>query len=134
MWIKKQEYKKLKDDSGILQTLIEATYSEENRVLVVGDFVFMPLNKWESILEKWCQDQDAVIRLTADKNSYKQKYEELLNKGVCMYKKCFSNDGFVYDNNDNIVPPTHDDYEYWKSEQDAVTDPLSDDYCKYDNE
>lgn len=27
-----------------------------------------------------------------------------------------------------------DDYEYWKSEQDAPTDPLSDDYCKYNNE
>lgn len=51
-----------------------------------------------------------------------------------MCKKRFSGDGFVYDDNDNIISPTDDDYEYWKSEQNALTDPLSDDYCKYDNE
>ena len=46
----------------------------------------------------------------------------------------FSDDGFVYDDNGTCVSPTDDDYEYWKSEQEALTDPLSDDYCKYDNE
>lgn len=80
MWIKKQEYEKLKDDSGILQTLIEATYSEEGKVLIVGEFVFMPLNKWESILAEWGQDQDTIIRLSVDRDLYRQKYEELLNK------------------------------------------------------
>lgn len=51
-----------------------------------------------------------------------------------MCKKRFSKDGLVYDDNDNMVSPADDDYEYWKSEQDELTNPLSDDYYKYDNE
>lgn len=46
----------------------------------------------------------------------------------------FNNDGFVYDDNGNYVSPTDDDFEFRKSEQESLTDPLSDDYCKYDNE
>lgn len=30
--------------------------------------------------------------------------------------------------------PLDDDYFYYKSELDNLTNPLSDDYCKYDNE
>ena len=56
------------------------------------------------------------------------------NGGGTMCKRRFSGDGFVYDENDTPVSPLDDDYEYWKGEQDALTDPLSDDYCKYDNE
>ena len=48
--------------------------------------------------------------------------------------KRFDNDGFVYDDNNNQVSPLDDDYYYWKSEQESLTDPLSDDYCKYFNE
>ena len=48
--------------------------------------------------------------------------------------KRFSGDGFVYDENGGCVSPLDDDYEFYKSEQEALTDPLSDDYCKYDNE
>jgi len=51
-----------------------------------------------------------------------------------MSKNRFSGDGYIYDDNDNMVSPLDDDYEYWKSEQERLTDPLSDDYCKYDNE
>ena len=32
------------------------------------------------------------------------------------------------------VSVTDDDYEYWKSELENKTNPLSDDYNKYDNE
>lgn len=46
----------------------------------------------------------------------------------------FNDDGFIYDDNGDYVSPTDDDYEYWRSEQESLTDPLSDDYCKYDNE
>ena len=46
----------------------------------------------------------------------------------------FDDDGFVYDDSGSYVSPLDDDYEYWKSEQEALTNPLSDDYCKYDNE
>lgn len=46
----------------------------------------------------------------------------------------FDDDDFVYDDNGSYVSPTDDDYEYWKSVQESLTDPLSDDYCKYDNE
>ena len=46
----------------------------------------------------------------------------------------FSGDGEVYDDNNTPVSPLDDDYLYWKEEQDALTNPLSDDYCKYDNE
>lgn len=58
----------------------------------------------------------------------------LMLKGDLMNTKRFSGDGYVYDDNDNMVSPIDDDYEYWKSEQERLTDPLSDDYCKYDNE
>lgn len=51
-----------------------------------------------------------------------------------MCKKRFSDDGFVYDDNDDYVSPTDDGYAFWRSEQESLTDPLSDDYCKYDNE
>lgn len=48
--------------------------------------------------------------------------------------KRFSNDGFIYDENDTFVSQLDDDYDYWESEQEVLTNPLSDDYCKYDNE
>lgn len=32
------------------------------------------------------------------------------------------------------LQPTDDDYEYYKAELENLTDSLSDDYCKYDNE
>lgn len=48
--------------------------------------------------------------------------------------KRFSGDGCVYDDNNNEVSCLDDDYHYWKSEQERLTDPLSDDYNKYDNE
>lgn len=51
-----------------------------------------------------------------------------------MTDKRFNNDGFIYDDNNNYVSPLNDDYEYWKSEQERLTDPVSDDYNKYDNE
>lgn len=40
----------------------------------------------------------------------------------------------IYDDNKSVVSPLSDDYEYWKSEQDVLTNPLSDDYCKYGDE
>ena len=46
----------------------------------------------------------------------------------------FHGDGCVYDDNGTEVSPLDDDYQYWKSVQDSLTDPMSDDYCKYDNE
>ncbi len=46
----------------------------------------------------------------------------------------YNEDSPIYDGNGDVVSPTDDDYEYWRSEQDTLTNPLSDDYCKYDNE
>ena len=43
-------------------------------------------------------------------------------------------DNTVYDDNGNKVNPLDDDYEYYKYLQETREDPLSDDYCKYDNE
>ena len=51
-----------------------------------------------------------------------------------MCKKKFSGDGFIYDDSGENISPVDDDYEYWKAEQNALINPLSDDYCKYDNE
>lgn len=51
-----------------------------------------------------------------------------------MYDKRFLDDGFVYDENGNRVSPVDDDYDFWKSDQESLTNPLSDDYCKYLNE
>lgn len=43
-------------------------------------------------------------------------------------------DDYVHDDDGNEVSPLDDDYEYWKAENEDATNPLSDDYCKYDNE
>ena len=51
-----------------------------------------------------------------------------------MKDKRFNNDGYVYDDNNNKVSPLNDDYYYWKSIRESLTNPLSDDYCKYYNE
>ena len=51
-----------------------------------------------------------------------------------MNDKRFRKDGLIYDDKSNEISPLDDDYEYWKSVQENLTDPLSDDYCKYDNE
>lgn len=51
-----------------------------------------------------------------------------------MCNKRFNKDNLVYDDNDNEVFTTDDDYNYWKTQQDNLTNPLSDDYCKYNNE
>lgn len=51
-----------------------------------------------------------------------------------MEDKRFSNDGCIYDNNNNRITPVDDDYYFWKIEQNNLNNPLSDDYCKYNNE
>lgn len=51
-----------------------------------------------------------------------------------MEDKRFLQNGIVYDDNNAVVSPISDDYEYWKTEQDNITNPMSDDYCKYNNE
>lgn len=48
--------------------------------------------------------------------------------------KRFLDDGIIYDDCNNEVSPLDDDYYHWKCEQERLTDPLSDDYCKYSNE
>jgi len=40
----------------------------------------------------------------------------------------------VVDENGNEVSPLDDDYEYWKNVCEDRSNPLSDDYCKYDND
>lgn len=40
----------------------------------------------------------------------------------------------VLDENGHPVSPLHDDYEYYKSRQEDLNNPLSDDYCKYDHD
>lgn len=69
--------------------------------------------------------------------TYKNQVElmrSLRSEAIFMPPKRFSGDGCVYDENDTRISPLDDDYEYWKAEQERLTDPLSDDYCKYDNE
>lgn len=50
-----------------------------------------------------------------------------------MDKKRYGDDS-VFDDSGCILSPLNDDYAYWKSEQTSLSDPLSDDHCKYDNE
>ena len=40
----------------------------------------------------------------------------------------------IFDDNGFEVSPLDDDYEYWKSVQESMNNPLSDDYCKYDHD
>lgn len=44
------------------------------------------------------------------------------------------NNGIVTDENNVPVSACNDDYEAYKCELENLTNPLSDDYCKYDNE
>ena len=46
----------------------------------------------------------------------------------------FPNQETVVDDNGAEVSPLDDDYEFWKTENERLTNPLSDDYCKYYNE
>lgn len=48
--------------------------------------------------------------------------------------KRYLKDGQIYDDNNRPVSPLDDDYQYYKSAQEDLTDPSSDDYCKYYNE
>ena len=43
-------------------------------------------------------------------------------------------DDIIYDEDGNEGNCLDDDYEYYKSLQEDTNNPLSDDYCKYDNE
>lgn len=40
----------------------------------------------------------------------------------------------IFDDNGSEVSPLDDDYEYWKSVQEDLNNPMSDDYCKYDHD
>ena len=51
-----------------------------------------------------------------------------------MRHKLYAQVGIVTDEEGVAISPLHDDYEYFKDQLDFLTDPLSDDYCKYDNE
>ena len=46
----------------------------------------------------------------------------------------FTYDDVVTDDSGRELSPLDDDYYYYKSELENLTKPLSDDYCKYDNE
>lgn len=43
-------------------------------------------------------------------------------------------DETIFDDNGTEISPLDDDYGYWKSVQESLNDPLSDDYCKYDHD
>lgn len=45
----------------------------------------------------------------------------------------FKSKNYVTDESDKEVSPLDDDYKYYKSIWEDSNDPLSDDYCKYDD-
>ena len=55
-----------------------------------------------------------------------------MNEKTRFYK--YVEDDIVTDESGHELSPLDDDYGYYKSELDNLTNPLSDDYCKYDNE
>lgn len=61
------------------------------------------------------------------------RIREKLNNAKCMSDQPAEEDT-VYDDNGNPVSGLDDDYTYWEEQSRSLTDPLSDDYCKYDNE
>ena len=77
MWIKKEEYNhllSLQQDFEILKSLV-------NRVTMDGMFfaeglVIMSDDVWSDFNTKWKADKDAVMRLVAERDWYKQKYAE----------------------------------------------------------
>lgn len=77
MWIKKEEYNhllSLQQDSDILKSLVNRV--TDDGIFFAEGLVIMSDDVWNNFNTKWKADKDAVMRLAAEKDWYKQKYAE----------------------------------------------------------
>ena len=58
----------------------------------------------------------------------------LINKKIIDLNNKNLDEDIVVDENGNEISPLDDDYEFWKVENERLTNPLSNDYCKYNRE
>ena len=79
MWVKKEEYNhllSLKQDSDILKSLVNSVTNDG--MFFAEGLVIMSDDVWNSFNTKWEADKDAVMRLVAERDWYKQKYAEFV--------------------------------------------------------
>lgn len=56
------------------------------------------------------------------------------NKTIADRLHQFVEENTVTDDFGGEISPLNDDYGFFKNELESISNPLSDDYCKYDNE
>lgn len=89
MWISKKKYDSLCRQNDILseksKALDEITYAihrSKDNVLVVGrDIVVMPYDTWSSFMNNIQESENAIMKIAAERDWYKQKYAELIIDG-----------------------------------------------------
>ena len=85
MWIEKAQYEylcadnaSLRRDSNVLKSILSAIDNAEDGRISIGEVVIMSNRTLNDIQAQWQADKDAVMRLTAERDWYKQKYAELI--------------------------------------------------------
>lgn len=85
MWISRMQYDYLQEnnsslrrDSDTLKSILSAIDSAEDGKVAVGEAVVMSYDVWNNINTQWQADKDAVMKVTAERDWYKQKYAELV--------------------------------------------------------
>ena len=85
MWVEKAQYEylcadnaSLRRDSNVLKSILSAIDNAEDGRISIGEVVIMSNGTLNDIQAQWQADKDAVMRLTAERDWYKQKYAELI--------------------------------------------------------
>lgn len=85
MWVWKTQYEhlcadnaSLRRDSNVLKSILSAIDNAEDGRIFIGEVVIMSSGTLNDIQAQWQADKDAVMRLTAERDWYKQKYAELI--------------------------------------------------------
>ena len=85
MWISRAQYDYLQEsnsslrrDSDALKSILSAIDRTEDGKVVLGDVVVMSYDVWNDINAKWQAGKDAMMKVAAERDWYKQKYAELV--------------------------------------------------------
>lgn len=89
MWISKKKYASLRrqndilsEKSNVMDQITYAIHRAKDNVLVLGrDVVVMPHSTWSSIMNEIQESEDAIMKIAAERDWYKQKYAELTIDG-----------------------------------------------------
>jgi len=85
MWINRSKYKNLCDDNDRLRArdheldvILEGVAMAKDGVITVRDVVIMSRENWYKFIEQLQTEKDAVRKITAERDWYKQKYAEMI--------------------------------------------------------